>query len=242
MNILKSQLIIPFLFVLFVVLAFKSKTSSTKQCNINKRQIIIESADNAESWRQLEIDSLGSFIFPGDKLEIQSKKIIGMMDSLRKIIKINTTPTRFVLQQKGFNDFKNLKYVRVIVETYNGQGGNYLKGSSKIREYTKVEQNQIKTAYKNSIINNFKTAGFQILKWYPVELQEINGSFCIVLKFDRKALTKGEADVHVRLYSFPNNKRQFDLTMACRVDDVVSWGGDFDKIIKSFSLSNKVRD
>ena len=208
---------------------------SKDQKNDTKNEII------EEDWEKIQLEGIGSFSYPKTKLEVQNQNLKMLVDTLKKLSTVTAPPARFTLQQKGFNNFSNLnEYVRVMVETYSASKGDLLNSNLKVKNLTIKEQNQIKDFYKNDIDANFKKAGIEITKCYPVELLNINGAFSILLKYSRNSISK-KGDILVNLYCFPNNDREFDLTLSCRENEKAKWEKDFMKIVKSFTVENKIK-
>jgi hypothetical protein len=219
-----------------------SISSQTSLSNSNQQTLSLNKDTIEKGWKRVKLEGIGSFIYPDSRLEVQDASIKTFLDTLKGQLTVPAPPARFTLQQQGFNSFSNLdEYVRVMVETYSGSKGDFLKSNLlSVKDLTIEEQSQIKEYYKSDIANNFKRAGVTISKWYPVELLQINGAFCILLRYTRQTVSD-KGDVLVNLYCFPDNDREFDFTLACRVGDKDKWSIDFEKIIKSFTVVKTVR-
>jgi ribosomal protein L20 len=187
------------------------------------------------NWYLIKIDSICRFSFPLNRLEFQNVYHRRTVDSILKEFNL-TNHKKVVLQQKGFNDFKNGNYTRVLVEVINGSKDEFLKRNTKVKSFTNEEIVQIKNSVKSNYINNLKKVNIKIIKWHNVSITEINNSFCIRSKYDRQSAVDPLKLVTVDVYSFYDSNRIIDLTFSCMKDDYINWNGDFEKIVKSFSL------
>jgi hypothetical protein len=188
-----------------------------------------------EIWKTLQIQNIGDLSYPSKRLEIQNSNLKALNDSIKTILVIPVMSSKLTLQQVGLNTGQNFSYCRVLVEEIKGNNGDFLPSNIKLNSLTNEEQNLVKENYKLSIINSFRSLGIEIKKWYPVELKEINGAFCIILKYERES-SVSKSDVIVNLYCFPKNNKEIDLTLSCRIDEKSSWESDFNKISNSFKL------
>ncbi len=213
-------------------LAFKYPYSSFGKLNY---EIDVCNEINEENWKTLQIHNIGEISYPSSRLEIQNEELKALNDSLRSILVIPALPTKLTLQQIGLNSGTNFSYCRVLVEEIKGKSGDFLESNIKLKSLSNDDQQMVSKIYKNSVVNSFKKQGIEIKKWDPVELKEINGSFCVHLSYER-ASTVNKSNVVVNLYCFPNNKNEVDITMSCRIEEFTNWSTDFSKILNSFKL------
>lgn len=195
----------------------------------------LEDTTKIEVWKTLQIQGIGDLSYPSNRLEIQNANLKALNDSIKSKFVIPAMPSTLTLQQAGLNSGQNFSYCRVLVEVINGKDKDFLSSKTKISSLTSQEKTLLKENYKQSIINSFKSLKLEIKKWYPVELKEINGALCIGLKYERES-TVSKSDVIVSLNCFPQNNREIDLTLSCRIDEKSTWESDFSKIINSFKL------
>ena len=224
--------VVLFISLSMFVLAFKNTKSN--YYNVNPTSYL-EDTTKIEVWKTLQIKGFGDLSYPSNRLEIQNENLKALNDSIKSKFVIPVMPSKLTLQQFGLNAGQNFKYCRVLVEVINGKDKDFLPSKTKISSLTSQEKTVLKENYKQSIINSFKSLKLEIKKWYPVELKEINGAICIALKYERES-TVSKSDVIVSLNCFPQNNREIDLTMSCRIDEKATWESDFTKILNSFIL------
>lgn len=194
-----------------------------------------EDSTKIDNWKTIKFLNLGEISYPSNRLEIQNANLKALNDSIISTFVIPVLPSKLTLQQVGLNSGQNFNYCRVLIEEIKGNQGDFLMKNTKLNTLSNDEKSSIKAFYKKSIVESFKSVGIEIKKWYPVLLTEINGSFCIILKYERES-TVSKSDVLVNLYCFPNNNREIDLTLSCRIAESISWDADFVKIVNSFKL------
>lgn len=221
--------------IMSISLLFLAFSNSKTKLQIVKSLESYEDTTKLEIWKTLQIQNIGELSYPSKRLEIQNANLKALNDSLKTILVIPAMPSKLTLQQIGLNSGQIFSYCRVLVEEIRGKNGDFIPSKTKIISLTNEEKTIIKENYKQSIVNSFKSLGLEIKKWYPVELKEINGAFCILLKYERES-TVNKSDVVVNLYCFPQNNKEIDLTLSCRIEEKSNWESDFNKIINSFKL------
>lgn len=195
-------------------------------------------AQEKGKWMELNLNGIGSFSYPTELMEIQNAALKAINDSIRASYTIDVPPSKLTLQQTGLNSGENYKYARVIVEVYNGSSGDYLNKSTKLSSLSSEEKKQIKESYKESVAGGYKAMGIEIVKWYPVELVQIDDQFVVHLHWVRKStVRKGNVDIH--LYCFVDDDREIDLTLSCREVNVGKWEKVYSKIANSFKVDSK---
>lgn len=193
-------------------------------------------AQTNESWTELNLNGIGSFKYPTSNLEIQNIDLKAINDSIRASYSIEVPPSKLTLQQTGLNSEENYKYARVIVQKYSGSPDDYLNKSTRLSSLSDNEKKEIIDTYESSVVDGYKAMSIEIVKWYPVELEEINNQFAIHLHWVRKStIRKGNVDIH--LYCFPDNNKEIDLTLSCREVHVEEWKKIYVKIANSFVLN-----
>ncbi len=222
------------MFISISLIFFTFNNSKSNLLNVNSLEPI-EDTTKIEVWKTLQIHSIGELSYPSKRLEIQNTNLKALNDSIKSVLVIPVLPSKLTLQQVGLNSGQNFSYCRVLVEEIKGKNGDFLPSRTKLKSLTNEEKTIIKENYKLSIVNTFKSLGLEIKKWYPVELKEINGAFCILLKYERASIVN-KSDVLVNLYCFPQNNREIDLTLSCIIEEESNWEKDFNKIINSFKL------
>ena len=220
--------------ILFGILFF-SFNNPYSTIDKSNNDVDVSGESNEEKWKTLQVQNIGEISYPSSRLEIQNEELKALNDSIRSILVIPALPTKLTLQQIGLNSGTNFSYCRVLVEEIKGKPGDFLESNIKLKSLSNDDRQIVAKIYKNSVVNSFKKLGIEIKKWHPVELKEINGSFCVYLKYERES-TVNKSDVVVNLYCFPNNKNEVDITMSCRIEEFTSWSTDFSKIINSFTL------
>tara|TARA_R110001606_G_scaffold26570_3_gene85856 strand:+ start:1117 stop:1965 length:849 start_codon:yes stop_codon:yes gene_type:complete len=188
------------------------------------------------SWVELNLNGVGSFRYPASNLEIQNIDLKTINDAIRASYSIEVPPSKLTLQQTGLNSAENYKYARVIVEKYSGSPDDYLNKSTKLSSLSDNKKKEIIGIYESSVVDGYKAMSVEIVKWYPVELEEINNQFAIHLHWEHKStIRKGNVDTH--LYCFPDNNKETDITLSCRQVNVEEWKKIYLKIANSFLLN-----
>lgn len=187
------------------------------------------------AWYSVKIDSVCRFIFPQNRLEFQNDIHRKRADSIYKQYNLPNYK-KLVLQQKGLNDFKNGNYTRVLVEVINGNKDEFFNRKTKVISFKKEELEQLKNAVKSSYVNSLNKVNAKIIKWHYISITEINNSFCIRSKYDRKSAVDPLKSVTVDIYSFHDSNRIIELTFSSMKDDFMKWENDFKKIVSGFTI------
>ncbi|MFC0263381.1 hypothetical protein [Fontibacter flavus] len=188
------------------------------------------------TWERVHIKGLGSFDLPST-MEIQKGKYREYMDQIYKIKGFDTE--RIVAQQVGLNEMESTgfeRYARVILETKIGQYGDFVKLDFELPEMSKSELDELNIIFKEQIKNHFVGTGIRLTEWYPLKFQKVNNMSCLQISYIRKL--NDSPEVMVNTYYFYNNDRVHELTLSYRINESDFWKSDFDKILKSFKITN----
>lgn len=188
-------------------------------------------------WERIYIKDLGSFDLP-PSMEIQKGNYKEYVDEVKKIKGIDAT--QLTAQQKGLNQLSKEgteKYARVMLQTVFGSVGQFLKLNFSIEQYTQADINELNATYKQEVIQQGNMGmGFKLLEWYPLKLEKINGMSCLHISYKRQFQANPPVLVHI--YYFHNNDRMHALTLSYRLSEKEYWKLDFEKILKSFRITN----
>lgn len=184
------------------------------------------------NWQRVQIEGVGSIDLP-PTLEIQSGNYKVMADGIKKVSGLYANS--FVAQQKGIGTSSS-KYARVIVRTTKGSYGDFDKLYFNINDYSASDISELNLMYREMLTSNFSANNILITKWYPLIVEKVNGMSCVHISYIRKLSTNPA--VLVNLYVFHNNDRMHELTLSYRVDDSYYYKSDFEKILKSFRITN----
>jgi hypothetical protein len=188
------------------------------------------------NWERVFISNVGYIDMPS-YMEIPSGTYEQIMNTYLNRLEINAP--QLIFQQKGLNDFNSeafTKYGRIIVETKLGTYGEFLPLSYNISTVTSAEISQLNLNFKAKTISDLQSIGHQLIEWYPLRVQKINGMSCIHVSYRRQLGTK--PIVLVNYYIFQNNDRVHTLTLSYRVSEAVDWKTDFDRILTGFRITN----
>lgn len=221
-----------FSIALFFLLSFSFESE-----NSIKPHSQFERKDSIQrNWKTIEIEGIGKFCFPSDRMEIQNEKLKAICDSVKSHFVIPAPPSKLTFQQKGLNNGQNSQYCRFLIEQYNGLEGDFLDRFTKINSLTSDEIRVIKENYKGLFQTGLQTQKIEVVKWFPTEVLTMKGSFCVCVKYIRKSVVANNPDVLVTTYCFPQSQREIDITFACRNEDMTMWNNDFSKMIDCLNL------
>ena len=188
------------------------------------------------NWERVFISNVGYIDIPS-YMEIPFGTYEQIMNTYLNRLEINAP--QLIFQQKGLNDFNSeafKKYGRIIVETKLGTYGEFLPLSYNISTVTSAEISQLNLNFKAKTISDLQSIGHQLIEWYPLRVQKINGMPCIHVSYRRQL--GSNPIVLVNYYIFQNNDRVHTLTLSYRVSEAVDWKNDFDRILTSFRITN----
>ena len=194
-----------------------------------------------KGWERIYIKDLGYFDLP-PTMEIQKGKYKEFVD-LQRGIKGYETPM-LTAQQKGLNNLEKEgleKYARFQFATNVGKSGDFFPADFDMSIFTEQEitelEKEIDTNCKESV---YSSSDFnldnKIIEWYPVKFEKINGMLCVHISYKRQFLEKPH--VLVNIYNFPNNDREYVLTLSYRFEESDFWKKDFEKVLDSFRITN----
>jgi hypothetical protein len=221
-----------FSLVLVFLMSFSYEIDHSKRVNAQ----LLRNDSIQGNWKTIEIEGTGEFCFPSDIMEIQNEKIKALCDSVKSHFVIPVPPTKLTIQQKGFNTGQNSQYCRFLVEHFNGNDGDFIDRYTKINSLTVNEKQDVQDAYKAFFQKALQTQGIEVIKWFPTKILTLKESFCVCVKYIRKSVVADHPDVLVTTYCFPQGRREIDITVACRNEDIDIWENDFTKIIDCFKL------
>jgi hypothetical protein len=183
-------------------------------------------------WQTINISNFISFKYPSDILRLQDKITADLIDSLRMIW--NVPGEKKIALESVIKD----SYVNVLLQTNIGNDGDFLVHDIQLKDLTFDERQFVKNYYLDGEKKSFEQRGVEIKKWYPVQLIEIGGEFCIRVKYIRESLLK-KGDVMVILNCFPQSDREFVLSTSCRTDVFMKWENIFNSILNSVEIFYK---
>ena len=187
-------------------------------------------------WKRIYIKNVGSFDIP-PTMEVQSGKYREYVDEMKKIKGFDAA--QLTAQQKGLNQFSNEgyeRYARVIVETTIGSIGDFDKLNFNIAEYSQTDINEMNAASRQQIQQSFRGTGIQLIEWYPIKIEKVNGMSCFHISYKRQF--QDQPIVFVHMYGFQNNDRMHKFTLSYRITEADYWQSDFAIILKSFRVTN----
>lgn len=187
-------------------------------------------------WERIHINNLGCFDLP-PTMEVQKGKYKEGLDAEKQKLGINAS--QLTAQPKGLNEFgktESGKYARVIVETTFGSAGDFEKLNFDISAYSAEYISELNSQFKQQIQQSFYSTGLKLVEWYPFRVEKINGMSCMHVSYKRQLLDKPAVLVHQ--YYFQNNDRMHHLTLSYRFSEAEYWKADFERILKSFRISD----
>jgi hypothetical protein len=188
------------------------------------------------NWERYFISNVGYIDIPS-YMEIPSGSYEQIMNAYFNRLEIDAPQLMF--QQKGLNDFNSeafTKYGRIIVETQLGNYGDFLALSYNIATVTSAEISELNLNFKAKTINDLQSIGHELIEWYPLRVQKINGMPCIHVSYRRQL--GSNPIVLVNYFVFQNTDRVHTLTLSYRVSESAAWKTDFARIQSSFRITN----
>ena len=193
-----------------------------------------------KGWERVKIEFLGTIDLPLN-MEIQGGNYKQYMDNLKEINGVSAS--RVIFQQKNLNNLNQSSfntYARVFIRTETGTSGEFkrLRTSS----FSQSELTELNNSYKNEIqqelsrANASANANAKILEWYQAKQTTVNGMTCITFGYKRQI--GSNPPVNVTFYFFHNYDRMHVLTFEYRISDADMWAGTFDKVLKSYRITN----
>ena len=192
-----------------------------------------------KDWERVYIKDIGNFDLP-PTMEVQKGKYKKYVDSYRNLIGFETT--KLTAQQKGLNELSlsgHEKYARVMIETAFGNKGDYEKLNFNTTNHSHADISKLNSTFKQQIQQGFQGTGLKLIEWYPVTVKKINGVSCFHVSYKRQL--QNNPIVLVNIYYFHNNDRMYALTLSYRVSESDYWKSDFEKILKSFRITDVIR-
>jgi hypothetical protein len=189
-----------------------------------------------EGWERVHIEELGSVDIP-PKMEVQSGVLKECVDVMNKIYKIEQQD--IIIQQRGVNDLREegrKTYARVMLSTKHAPIGEYYERINfNINDYSNIDIEQLNKFYYDIYLESMNQLGNDLIKWYPLKFEIVNGMSCIHISFIRES---PKQKVLVNTYYFYNYDRMHELTMSYKLSDSEYWKSDFAKILSSYRIIN----
>ena len=192
------------------------------------------------NWTRIEIENVGT-IDLSPKLEIQAgeyKEIkLKIKDKAQEVLGYKFSEPTLILQPKGINQFSDeslQKYCRVMIETIDGEAGEFPKINEKII-LTSQEIIELDKEFKNQIPQAFANTPLRLIEWFPVKIDEINGMSCIHTSYTRQF--RDQPFVMVDMYRFFNYDRIHSLTISYRILEKDYWIPTLIKTLNSFRIT-----
>ena len=186
-------------------------------------------------WLRVIIEDVGSIDIPAT-LEVQSSE---HKQQKSDFLKETDSNAQFIAQQKGLNEMTNEgfdKFARVIIKTKMGASDEFEKLTFDISQITNSQMDDINKSSKLQIERNFIKTGINLLEWFPIKLEKVNGMSCIHISYVRQLNDNPRVLVHT--YNFPNYDRMHYLTLEYRLSESDYWKSDFENVLKTFRISN----
>jgi hypothetical protein len=187
-------------------------------------------------WERVFLKNVGSFDIP-PTLEVQKGKYKEYADERKNIQGYDAS--QLVAQTKGLNDFVKEgveKYARVLMSTTIGAPGDYENLNFNQTTYTQSDITELNKLYKQQILESFSGNNLNLIEWYPLKLEKVNGMSCIHISYKRQLQDK--PFVLVNTFIFHNYDRMHSITLSYRLSEENYWKSDFASILKSFRISN----
>jgi len=207
--------------------------------------IIINSERNRNSikdgWSQYEIDNIAVINIPpslelrddNSAYSILQETIIE--NYIKKKIKINNS--NLIFQPTGRNNLKKesfQSYSRILISYLKGSEGDFYKYNEDLSLITQEEISELNAYLRNQAEEPMKHINTKIIKWFPLEILNINNKTTIRLSFIRQM--DNEKPVFVESYKFFNFDEQIEITLSFRLEDSNIWEDDFKEVVNSFNF------
>jgi hypothetical protein len=187
-----------------------------------------------KGWVRIKVENLGTIDLPPN-MEVQGGSYKEIMDTIKEINGISAS--KVIFQQKNLNSFdKNSfnTYARVFIRSEIGTSGDYKK--LKTSTFSQAELTELNNSYKSEIKLAAASSNAKVLEWYQAKQSTINGMTCVTFGYKRQL--GSNPPVKVTFYIFHNYDRMHTLTFEYRIADANVWESTFDKILKSYRITN----
>jgi len=187
-----------------------------------------------QGWERIKVENLGTIDLPPN-MEVQGGSYKQITETIKEINGISAS--KVIFQQKNLNSFdKNSfnTYARVFIRSEIGTSGDYKKLKTSI--YSQTELTELNNSYKSEIQQAAASSNAKVLEWYQAKQTNINGMTCVTLGYKRQL--GNNPPVKVTFYIFHNYDRMHVLTFEYRIADTNVWESTFDKILKSYRITN----
>lgn len=187
-------------------------------------------------WERVYIKDVGSFDLP-PTMEIQAGKYRQIQNEFYARMEYDVP--QLVSQQKGLNEFGKEgfeKYARAMVETRIGSPGDFEKLTFNTSEFSNSDIIEINSIYKKQIEQSFIGTPVQLIEWYPLKVEKVNGMSCIHIAYTRQL--QDNPNILFHSYIFHNNDRIHTFTLSYRFSEMDYWKSDFATILESFRITN----
>lgn len=206
-----------------------------------QRPIPAPLGDPEEGWERIEIAGVGS-IDLAPEIEIQGGRYrvqnARYKERMGEYLQIEFGQPKLTLQPKGINDFDQQalgRYMRVLVETMQGNAGDF----SKIHEPIDLSESDLRefnVEVKNQTLLSFRKMGMRLIDWDPVQVVELNNMPAIRIAYTRQL--KDQPHVRVENYRIQNHDRIHSLTLSYRISE----GGTWKPLLKQTKASFRITD
>jgi len=189
-----------------------------------------------EGWQTIYIKDVGSFDIP-PTMEIKDNNYTSYYDEIKKVKVYDEI--KLVAQQKGLNNNSKEgfeKYARVIVTNLKSPLGEMESLYFDFSTFTESEMTEIDNVYKLQSEQELKMIDMKMIEWYPAKFEKINGMSSLHISYKRQM--KDQPFVIVHMYIFHNKDLIPQLTLSYRQSEEYYWKSDFEKILKSFKITN----
>jgi hypothetical protein len=201
---------------------------------IYTQTVLIPAPTLEKGWERIKIEFLGTIDLPPN-MEIQGGNYKQYMDNLKEIN--GAAASKVIIKQKNLNNLTQSSlntYARVFIRSEIGTFGEFkkLKSSS----FSQTELTQMNNTYKSELQLELSKNNAKILEWYQAKQTTVNGIICITMGYKRQIGTN--PPVNITFYFFHNYDRMHILIFEYRISDAQMWTDTFDKILKSYHITN----
>jgi len=187
-------------------------------------------------WQRIYIKDLGSIDIP-PTMEIKDNNYKSFFDEVKKARVYDEI--KIVVQQKGLNQNSKEgyeRYARAIITNLKSPLGEMESLNFDFSDITESEMAEINKMYKLQSEQELKMIDMEIVEWYPAKFEKINGMSSMHISYKRQM--KDQPFVIVHMYIFHNKDLIYQLTLSYRQSEENYWKTDFEKILKSFTITN----
>lgn len=183
------------------------------------------------NWNRIHITDVGSIDVPPSLKFVDEYNLLEINDSLIY------NGSRLSLEPiKSGNIEKDLeRYARVIIKTINGRANDYEKLNFNASSYSQSDITEVNNAFRQQTIPDLQKMGIEVVQWYPIKLEKINGMTTIHINYKYK---QHDAVFIMHDYYFQNYDRMHSLSIAYAIDEETFWKPDLDKVIDNFRITN----